>query len=66
MEYGEFFNDILKTIDSSDWSAEVKNAIYNEINNGVNIAENMLVDTLRKTLVGFFKSVTVYQTSFWL
>ncbi|WP_265447036.1 AI-2E family transporter [Acetivibrio straminisolvens] len=58
MEYGEFFNDILKTIDSSDWSAEVKNAIYNEINNGVNIAENMLVDTLRKTLVGFFKSVT--------
>ncbi|HHV28008.1 AI-2E family transporter [Acetivibrio mesophilus] len=57
-EYGENFNNILKTIDTSDWSEEVKNAIYNEINNGVNIAENMLMDALRKSLMGFLKSVT--------
>ncbi|HOM02545.1 MAG TPA: AI-2E family transporter [Acetivibrio sp.] len=57
-EYGEIFNNILKTIDSSGWSAEMKNAIYNEINNGVSIAENMLMDALRKTLIGFFKWVT--------
>ncbi|ADU73826.1 putative PurR-regulated permease PerM [Acetivibrio thermocellus AD2] len=57
-EYGEKFNKILKMIDTSGWSAEVKNAIYNEINNGVNIAENMLMDALRKTLVWLFKSLT--------
>jgi len=64
-EYGEKFNKILKMIDTSGWSAEVKNAIYNEINNGVNIAENMLMDALRKTLVWLFKSLTAYQTLYW-
>lgn len=58
LEYGQSFNNIIKMIDTSGWSSEAKNAIYNEINNGINIAENMMMETLRKSLMGFMRTLT--------
>lgn len=57
-EYRDNFNGMVKMIHTSDWPPDIKNAIFREINNGANMAENMLMDALRNSLFGFIKAVT--------
>lgn len=57
LEFRDNFNGMVKIIASSKWPEDIKSAIFKEINGGMQLAENMILDTLRNTLTGFMKTV---------
>ncbi|MDP4092850.1 MAG: AI-2E family transporter [Bacillota bacterium] len=59
VKYQNIFNDLMSVIRSSKWPPEIKNAIFNEVQNGMAIAQNFVADTLKKILVSFIQTVTV-------
>ncbi len=58
MEYRNNFNGMVNIISSSKWPEDIKSAIFRELNNGAQIAENMLIETLKNTLSGLMKTVS--------
>ena len=58
MEYRENFNGMVSLIYSSKWPEDIKNAIFREINNSVQMAENILVEALKNTLSRLLKTVS--------
>jgi len=56
LEYKNNFNYVIKKIDTSTWPLEIKNAVFNEINNAVNMLEDRLLNILRNA---FFGSINV-------
>ena len=57
IEYRNNFNGMVNIISTSTWPEDIKSAIFREINRGVQIAENMVLDTLKNTLTGLMKTV---------
>ncbi len=57
-QYRDNFNGMVSIISSSKWPDDIKNTIFREINNGVQMAENILVETLKNTLSGLVKIVS--------
>lgn len=58
IEYRNNFNGMVNIISTSSWPEDIKSAIFREINRGVQIAENMVLDTLKNTLTGLMKTVS--------
>ena len=58
LEYKNNFNNAVKMIDTSNWPIEIKNAVFNEINNAVGILEIRLLNTLRNALFGSMNAAT--------
>lgn len=58
-DYQKIFNGILSEIQSSGWSAEIKELLFKEIENGVNMASSFVSDTLENTLEGLVNTVTM-------
>lgn len=58
IEYRNNFNGMVNIISTSTWPEDIKSAIFKEINRGVQIAENMVLDILKNTLTGFMKTVS--------
>jgi len=57
IEVRDNFNGMVKIISSSKWPEDIKSAMFKEINNGVQIAENMILDALKNTLAGLMRTV---------
>lgn len=57
IEFRDNFNGMVKVISSSKWPEDIKSAIFREINNGMQIAENMILNTLKNTLTGMMRAV---------
>jgi predicted PurR-regulated permease PerM len=45
-------------IRSSKWSPDVKNAIYNEVDTGIQVVQNYLAEVLRKSLVNMVRIIS--------
>ncbi|TYQ15995.1 UNVERIFIED_CONTAM: putative PurR-regulated permease PerM [Acetivibrio alkalicellulosi] len=58
MEYRNYFNNIVSTIRTSKWPDDIKDYIFKEIEKNTDIAENMVMETLKKTLLGIGKLAT--------
>lgn len=60
LEFNENFNGVVRTISTSKWPEDIKNAIFREIDNGIQIAQNMILDTLKDTLSGLMRTVSIF------
>jgi len=60
MEFNDNFNGVVRIISSSKWPEDIKTAIFREIDNGVRMAENMILDSLKNTLTGLMKTVGTF------
>lgn len=58
INFRDNFNGMVKVISSSKWPEDIKSAIFREINNGMQLAENMILDTLKNTLTGMMRAVS--------
>ncbi|MGI6777496.1 MAG: AI-2E family transporter [Acetivibrionales bacterium] len=58
--YQGIFDGILSEVQSSNWSPDIKNIIYNEIKNCTVIVQNYIVDILRKTLAAVINTATIF------
>jgi predicted PurR-regulated permease PerM len=58
--YQRLFNGILTSIRSSNWPPEVKNVMYNEIHNGISIAQSYVMSSLKKSLLIMAEVVTTF------
>ena len=54
--YKDNFDSMVNLIHSSKWPADVKSAIFKELYNATDVAENIILDTLRNALSGFIKA----------
>lgn len=57
LEFRDNFNGVVKVISSSKWPEDIKSAIFREINNGMQLAENMILNALKNSLTGMMKAV---------
>jgi predicted PurR-regulated permease PerM len=57
--YQKMFNRYMSYIQSSKWSPDIKNAIYKEVQNGSAAAQDYVMETLRKGLNAFIKTLTI-------
>jgi len=60
LEFSDNFNGMVRIISSSKWPEDIKTAIFRELNNGVALVENMVLDTLKNTLSGLMKTVSTF------
>ncbi len=58
MEYRNNFNGMVNIISASKWPDDIKSAIFREINNGAQVAENTIIVMLKNTLSGLMKTVS--------
>jgi len=58
-KYEDLFNRLTRFIQSSNWSSEVKNAIFREIQNGTAFAQNYIMNMLKKALSFFIETVSM-------
>ncbi len=58
LEFRDNFNGMVKVISSSKWPEDIKSAIFREINKSMQLAENMILDTLKNTLTGMMRAVS--------
>ncbi len=58
IEFRDNFNGMVKVISSSKWPEDIKSAIFREINKSMQLAENMILDTLKNTLAGMMRVVS--------
>lgn len=57
-QYQSFINNLMSTIQSSRWTPEVKSTIFREIQNGVVIAQEFIMNCLKKSLAVMIDFVT--------
>lgn len=58
MEFKDNFNSIIKNIKASKWPPDIKESIFDEIDNGINLIEQATMDTLKKSLLAIAKTAT--------
>lgn len=58
-EYQKKFNDIISAVRSSRWSEDIKEVMFKEINTGIQIAQNYIVESLKKSLSSMINSLTL-------
>lgn len=58
-KYQDIFNSIVSTIQSSNWSAEIKNVLYTEIQSGVGMVQNFVADSLKKALETLVEAISM-------
>ncbi|MCX7842405.1 MAG: AI-2E family transporter [Clostridia bacterium] len=56
--YQSIFNNMLSFIRSSNWSPEIKEAIFREIENGARFIQGYSADMLRRSLSGLVRAIT--------
>jgi predicted PurR-regulated permease PerM len=49
-KYQNIFNRIISSVESSNWPKEIKNALYNEIENGLLVVQTYVTNILKKIL----------------
>jgi len=59
LQYQSIFKGVMSFIKSSNWPDDIKTAIYKEIGNGAAIAQNLIMSTLKKSLLTLFETVTM-------
>jgi len=59
-EYQDFFNDTLSFIQSSNWPPDLKNAVFNQIQDSIGVAQNYIADALRRTLTGILQAAFAF------
>lgn len=57
--YQGMLNDVIATIKTSKWSGEIKDIVYQEIQNTGNIIQAYITNTLRNSLNVLFRTVTI-------
>ncbi len=57
--YQDIFNDFMSFIKTSNWPPDIKNAIYDEIQNGAEAVQNFTTDALRRSLMIMLKTATM-------
>lgn len=57
-KYQSLFSSIMSAIQSSEWSPDIKNTVFREIQNGLLTAQTIIMDTLRKALTTLVETVT--------
>ena len=55
--YQNMFNSLLASIQSSNWSPDIKNAVFAEMRNGLNFLQGYAMDILRRSLAGLVETV---------
>jgi predicted PurR-regulated permease PerM len=58
--YQELFNDFLFTIQSSKWSSDIKDMLFEEINNSAAAAQSFVTDALKRSLTVFVQAATMF------
>ncbi len=58
-DYKGMFDNLLSWIRSSKWPPEVKNAIFEQIQNGISIAQGFVGNSLKKALDMLIETVTI-------
>lgn len=58
LKYQGLLNSIISAIQSSDWSPDLKNTLFREIENGIAMVQTISIDTLRGSLVKLVGTVT--------
>lgn len=58
-KYQIIFNRILSIIKSSNWSTDIKNVMFKEIDNGTLLVQSYITDTLKKSLATFVETITM-------
>lgn len=57
--YQELFNRFVFTIESSNWSSDIKDVLFQEIQNGVIMAQDYITDILKRSLTTLVEAVTM-------
>jgi predicted PurR-regulated permease PerM len=58
--YQGMFNKYVSMIQSSNWPADVKEAIFREIYNGTSMAQEYIANTMKYSLSTFFETISVF------
>lgn len=58
-KYQGIFNNFMSGIKSSNWPPDVKNAIYREIQNSAIMAQNFIMDMLKKSISTLLETLTM-------
>jgi len=58
--YQQLFNSFVSVIESSNWSEDIKDALFREIQNGMYMAQSYITDTLKRSLTVLVGTVTMF------
>lgn len=58
LEYRSNLDGMVNLIYASKWPEDIKNAIFNELSRGTDMAEELILKTLRNSLAGFIRIAT--------